>query len=151
MPTVRKSVLVHRPAEELYDLVEHCEDYPQFLPWCSAVTVSERTPEITRARLEIDYHGLKTHIATLNRKDAPREIDLDFVDGPFQRFKGHWRFIPLGPDGCRVEFALDYAFSNFAFDAVLGPVFSHIIETQVDCFVARAEGKPQAGRRAGGR
>ena len=42
-------------------------------------------------------------------------------------------------DRCRVEFALDYSFSNAAMTALLGPVFGHIMETLVDRFVARAE------------
>jgi ribosome-associated toxin RatA of RatAB toxin-antitoxin module len=66
-------------------------------------------------------------------------MDLEFLEGPFDRFQGHWRFVPLGDAGCRVEFALDYSFANAAMDALLGPVFGHIIETLVDRFVARAE------------
>ena len=140
MPTVLKSVLVQRPAADMFALVEDVERYPEFLPWCSGTVVFERTPQITRARLDIDYHGLTSHVSTLNRKKAPGGMDLEFVDGPFSKFKGRWRFMPLGDEGCRVEFALDYAFSNAAMDALLGPVFGHIIETLVERFVARAEG-----------
>jgi ribosome-associated toxin RatA of RatAB toxin-antitoxin module len=138
MPTVLKSVHVQRPAEALFALVDDVERYPEFLPWCSKAVVHERTAEITRASLDIDYHGLTSRISTLNRKHPPGRMDLEFVDGPFDKFKGQWRFTPLG-HGCRVEFALDYAFSNAAMDALLGPVFGHIMETLVDRFVARAE------------
>jgi ribosome-associated toxin RatA of RatAB toxin-antitoxin module len=139
MPTVLKSVLVPHSAARMFALVEDVEHYPDFLPWCAKTEVFERTPQITRARLDIDYHGLTSHVSTLNRKDPPGGMDLDFIDGPFDKFKGHWRFVPLGGEGCRVEFALDYAFSNAAMDALLGPVFGHIIETLVDRFVARAD------------
>ena len=139
MPTVLKSVLVPRPARTMFDLVDDVERYPEFLPWCSSAQVSERTEAITRARIDIDYHGLASHFSTMNRKDAPRSMDLEFVEGPFDAFKGRWTFAALGADGCRVEFALDYAFSNAAMAALLGPVFGHIIETLVDRFVARAE------------
>src|SRR5438874_2063673 len=99
------------------------------------------------ARIDIDYHGLTTHIATLNRKHAPERMDLEFVEGPFDRFKGHWRFVALGEAGCRVEFSVDYAFSSGAMDKLLAPVFGHIIETLVDRFVTRADAL--AERRAG--
>jgi ribosome-associated toxin RatA of RatAB toxin-antitoxin module len=138
MPTVRKSVIVAQPCATMFALVDDVERYPDFLPWCSGTEVLERTPEVTRARIEIDYHGLKSHFTTLNRKEPPREMRLEFVEGPFEEFTGRWRFTPLG-DGCRVEFMLDYAFSNFALDKLLGPVFGHIIETLVDRFVERAE------------
>src|ERR1700675_4562466 len=119
MPTVLKSVLVSHSAARMFALVEDVEHYPDFLPWCSNTVVFERTPQITRSRLDIDYHGLTSHVSTLNRKDPPGGMDLDFVDGPFDKFKGHWRFVPLGGQGCRVEFELDYAFSNAAMDALL--------------------------------
>jgi ribosome-associated toxin RatA of RatAB toxin-antitoxin module len=139
MPTVVKSVLVHRRAEAMFALVDDVERYPEFLPWCSKTVVYERTPQITRACIDIDYHGLTSQISTLNRKVSPGLMDLDFVEGPFDKFKGHWRFTPLGEAGCRVEFALDYAFSSPAMEALLGPVFGHIMGTLVDRFVARAE------------
>jgi ribosome-associated toxin RatA of RatAB toxin-antitoxin module len=139
MPTVRKSVIVARPCEALFALVDGVESYPDFLPWCSAAQVYERTEQVTRARICIDYHGLSSHIETRNEKRPPRRIGLEFVDGPFREFHGHWTFTPLGGSGCRVELALDYAFANRALEAVLGPVFGHIVETLVDRFVARAE------------
>ena len=138
MPTVLKSVLVPHSAARMFALVEDVERYPQFLPWCPSTTVFERTPEVTRARLDIDYHGLVSHISTLNRKGADR-MDLEFVDGPFERFHGHWRFLPLGEGGSRVEFALDYTFSSGAMNRLLAPVFGKIIETLVDRFVAEAD------------
>ena len=151
MPTVRKSVIVDRPAHAMFALVEDVESYPRFLPWCASTSVFDRTPEVTLARLDIDYHGLRSHIATRNLKEPPGRMDLEFLEGPFERFKGHWRFVPLGEEGCRVEFALDYAFSSHAFEVALGPVFGHIVETLVDRFVERAQSVPrQAGRREDG-
>ncbi len=54
MPTVRKSVIVERPAHTMFDLVDDVESYPQFLPWCAATQVYERTESVTVARLDID-------------------------------------------------------------------------------------------------
>jgi ribosome-associated toxin RatA of RatAB toxin-antitoxin module len=139
MPTVLKSVLVAHSARTMFDLVDDVERYPQFLPWCPGAQVSERTDEITRARIDIDYHGLASHVSTLNRKHPPQRMDLEFVEGPFREFKAHWSFVALGDAGCRVEFSVDYEFSNAAMAALAGPVFGHIIETLVERFVARAE------------
>ena len=142
MPTVLKSVLVPRPARTMFDLVDDVESYPEFLPWCSGAKVYERSDALTRARIEIDYYGLTSHFSTLNRKEAPRRMDLEWVEGPLESFTGHWTFVALGEAGCRVELSLAYAFSNPALSALLGPVFGHIMETLVDRFVARAEARP---------
>jgi len=129
----------------MFALVDGVEDYPGFLPWCAATEVYERTPELTRARLDIDYHGLTTSIGTRNVKRPPGAMALELEEGPFERFSGEWRFVPLGDGGCRVELAVDYAFSNAAVSIALGPVFGSIVETLVDRFVERAESLPANG------
>ena len=139
MPTHAEKKLLPYTPEQLYDLVAAVERYPEFLPWCGGAQVLERTREITHARIDIDYHGLKSSITTRNRKEPPEWMHLDFTDGPFASFQGRWRFVALGADGCRVEFSLDYSFKSGALDALLGPVFGHITETLVDRFVARAD------------
>jgi ribosome-associated toxin RatA of RatAB toxin-antitoxin module len=148
MPTVRKSAIVAHACDTLFALVDRVEDYPRFLPWCSAARVVERDDDITVGRIDIDFHGLSSHIVTRNLKRRPARMSLALVEGPFESFAGEWRFEPLGTEGCRVELAVEYALSNRALDAALGPVFGHILETLVDRFVARADevaaGRPDA-------
>lgn len=85
------------------------------------------------------FDGLASHVSTLNAKERAGKMTLEFVDGPFDQFKGEWRFSPLGAEGCRVEFGLEYTFTNRALEALLGPVFGHVIATLVDRLVERAE------------
>ena len=139
MPTVTKSVLVPHYAERMFELVDGVESYPGFLPWCSGTKLIERTDRLTRARIDIDYHGLTTHFTTRNRKDAPRRMDIALEEGPFDRLEGRWTFTPLGEEGTRVELKLDYELASRSMSRVLAPVFGHIMETLVDGFVARAE------------
>lgn len=139
MLTIRRSVIVPHSCTTMFRLVERCEDYPLFLPWCAGVEVLERSDDTLRARIDIDYHGLKTHIATLNRREEPVHLTLELLDGPFEHFQGDWRFTPLGAEGCRVELAVEYTFAHRTVEAVLKPVFGHIVETLVDRFVERAD------------
>jgi ribosome-associated toxin RatA of RatAB toxin-antitoxin module len=144
MPAVSRKVIVDHSSESMFALVDGVEDYPEFLPWCSAVEVFGRTPVETHARIDIDFHGLKTHVATRNRNQPPEWIHLELADGPFEHLAGHWHIRPLGTAGCSVEFALDYAFSSRALESVMGPVFGHIVQTLVDRFIERADALRQA-------
>ena len=139
MPTVTKSVIVAHAPERMFELVDRVEDYPDFLPWCSGTRLIERTPDITRARIDVGYHGLTTHFSTRNTKDRPRRMEIRLEEGPFQKLEGEWRFTPLGDAGCRVELAIDYELASSAMAHVLAPAFGHIMETLVDRFVARAD------------
>jgi ribosome-associated toxin RatA of RatAB toxin-antitoxin module len=139
MPSVHKSVIVPHAARAMFDLVDHCEDYPEFLPWCSGATVAQRTATITRGELEIDFRGFRGRIATVNHKRAPHEIRMELVDGPFESFEGRWKFTSIGEKGSRVELQIDYTFASGVLQALMAPVFGHITETFVDRFVARAD------------
>ena len=139
MAVVEKSVLIERTVQQMFDLVDRVEDYPQFLPWCGGTELLERTATKTAARLHIDYHGLKAHFATENAKDAPRTMHIALKEGPFRRMDGGWRFTPLGETACKIEFRLQYEFTNRILEKAVGPVFSHIANTFVDSFVKRAQ------------
>jgi len=140
MASVKQEVIIDRPAAAIYALVDRCEAYPEFLPWCGGVEVHQRTVTLTDATLKVDFHGLKTAFRTANTKHPPYEMIIALKEGPFRHLHGHWRFKPLGTQGCKVDFELHYEFANRLLDKAFGPIFHKIAQTYVDAFVARARG-----------
>lgn len=138
MASVTKLVLIENTADQMFELVDRCEDYPQFLPWCGGVDLIERNEILTVARLHIHYHGIKAHFATENTKLAGREMHIRLREGPFRHLEGAWRFTPLGDRACKIEFSLHYEFASKLLEKAVGPVFNHIANTFVDAFVKRA-------------
>ncbi|MDR2164468.1 MAG: type II toxin-antitoxin system RatA family toxin [Zoogloeaceae bacterium] len=139
MAQVEKSVLIAYSARQMFDLVDRCEDYPLFLPWCSKTECRFRDTKKTVGTLHINYHGVKAHFTTENEKDEPDSMSIRLVDGPFRCLEGVWRFRALRSDACKVEFRLHYEFSSRLLEKVIGPVFNHIANTFVEAFVKRAE------------
>jgi ribosome-associated toxin RatA of RatAB toxin-antitoxin module len=139
MQRVRKSVLVPFSADAMFELVDRIELYPQFLPWCGGVQVVETRDRWKSARIDIDYHGVRTHFATDNVTRPGESIVVTLKDGPFRHLHGEWRFRALAPDACKVEFELAYEFTTHVLEKAVGPVFSHIANTFIDAFVRRAE------------
>jgi ribosome-associated toxin RatA of RatAB toxin-antitoxin module len=139
MALVEKSVLIERTPAQMFELVDRVEDYPQFLPWCGGTECHGRTDILTGATIHISYHGIKTHFSTKNTKEYPRLMEIRLTDGPFKHMDGRWMFIPLGDSACKIEFRLQYEFSNRLLEKVLGPVFNHIADTFVESFVKRAQ------------
>jgi ribosome-associated toxin RatA of RatAB toxin-antitoxin module len=139
MADVRKTVLIERSAEQMFRLVDGVEHYPEFLPWCGGSHVIERNDVLTRARVDINYHGVKAHFATANTKVFPHSMTIRLVEGPFNALDGTWAFTALGAGACKIEFNLHYEFSSRLIEKVVGPVFSHIANTFVDAFVKRAD------------
>ena len=139
MQRVKKSVLVPFSADAMYEIVDRIEIYPQFLPWCGGAHVVETHDGGKTARIDIDYYGVRTHFTTDNVNRAGESIIVTLKDGPFRHLQGEWRFRPLAPDACKVEFELGYEFTTHVLEKAVGPVFSHIANTFIDAFVRRAE------------
>ncbi|TXI47010.1 type II toxin-antitoxin system RatA family toxin [Methylophilus sp.] len=139
MAQVEKNVLVMHSCAAMFDLVDRVEDYPTFLPWCGGSELIERTPDITQATIHIRYHGIQQHFTTRNHKQAPNRMDITLIDGPFKQLSGHWHFIALREDACKIEFKLEYVFANSLVERMISPVFSHIANTFVDSFVKQAD------------
>ena len=136
---VRRTVLVGHSAEQMFDLIEACEHYPDFLPWCSGATVVARDENTVVADITVNYHGVRFDFRTRNPKRRPTAMTIHLERGPFRHFEGVWDLTPLAADGCRVDFGLRYDFHSTAMARIARPVFDRIANTLVDRFVARAD------------
>ena len=94
------------------------------------------------AEVGLAFAGLHQSFTTRNSHVPGREVHLKLVDGPFSNLDGIWKFAPVGEPGdraCRVELHMSYGFSNFALQALVGPVFDTVASSLVEAFVKRAE------------
>lgn len=138
MPEVSRSVLVTHSPEQMFALVDAVERYPEFLPWCGGVSLLHRDADVTRATIQINFHGLKQSFTTENAKHAPSEMRIQLVEGPFRKLEGGWRFTALAGQGSKVELELSYEYSSRVLEKLVGPVFNRIAATLVEAFVKRA-------------
>ena len=138
MAEVNQSVLVEFTPDQMFSLVDAVEQYPEFLPWCGGTTLIHRDPRTTRAKIFINYHGIRQSFTTENTKRAPAEMLLRLVEGPFRSLEGNWRFTDLAGRGCKIDMNLRYEFAGRALDRLIGPVFHRIASTLVEAFVKRA-------------
>ena len=138
MITIKKNALVFHSREKMFTLVDKVEDYPNFLSWCGKTEVIERTEKITKATILINYHNVKQSFTTENVKVFPVKMNINLIDGPFKILKGEWNFIEIEKDACKIEFELQYEFSNYFLDKLISPVFNMIANTFIDNFIAKA-------------
>lgn len=136
---ILKSVIVPFSAEKMFNLVDSCEDYPKFLQWCNNAKIIERNEHITCAKLFIDYKLVKSDFTTRNNKKFPEKMEINLVDGPFKSLFGSWNFLALNENACKINFELNYEFSNIIFEKIIGKVFSLITNSLVESFIKRAK------------
>lgn len=136
---VRRSVVLLRPAEVAFDVIEQAEHYPQFIPGCTRAEILERTDDMVSARLTMRFAGVPIQLVTRNPKRRPEWLKLRMVEGPFRRFDGEWSLTPLNPDACRIEFTLSCEPGDALLLGLAAPIVRRYTDAMVDAYVARAE------------
>ena len=140
MTSFEKTILVQYSANQMFKLVDDIETYPEFLPWCANAVILERTNADVKARLDINFHGVKQSFSTQNNTELrPELMEMKLVSGPFKHLYGKWEFIKLAENACKVNFSITYTFSNPLLAKMIGPVFKKITASLVDAFVKRAD------------
>lgn len=139
MPTVNRSALVRHTPQQMFDLVNDFERYPDFLPGCRRTRLIERDEHHLIGELTLGRAGVEQTVTTRNDLYAPERIDLSLVKGPFKRLQGRWHFTPMGEGACRVSLDMEFEFSSRLLGLAFGKLFSQVAGQLVDAFVKRAD------------
>ncbi len=139
MSKISKRVLVPYTAKQMYDLVNHAESYPEFLPWCDKVKVIERDELSVTAEVGVSKGRIKQSFTTQNNMVPGKRIEMNLVDGPFKKLHGVWHFSPRGEIGCEVRLEMEFEFAKGLLSFGFNKIFSSIANTLVDAFCQRAK------------
>ncbi|MCK7593123.1 type II toxin-antitoxin system RatA family toxin [Pseudomarimonas salicorniae] len=138
MSRVERSALVRASAESMFGLVDDVDSYPRRFAWCDEGAVLERGEDWRVARLAVRLGGLRVSFTTRNQVEAGRSIRLKLVEGPFSDLHGHWDFVPLAENACRVSLMLDFELAGRFLGSALASGFRGFADRLVDDFVREA-------------
>lgn len=139
MPVVERSALINYSAQQMFDLVNDIEAYPQYMDGCVGAQVLQRETDWLEARLDLSKGGVRQSFVTRNQLKPPRVMTMSLVDGPFSRLDGRWQFTPLNDQACKVSFTLDFELQNRLLGMAVGKLFEGMVNKQVDALCQRAK------------
>jgi len=139
MHQVNHSALVPHSAEQMFELVNNIQDYPQFIPHCSGAEILERSEHKITACLYLKKGPFSQSFTTENILKFPNSIQLNLVDGPFSNLEGEWKFEKLNSEACRVSLKLNFEIKNSLLNQIFAKLFDHLANQMLDAFCQRAE------------
>jgi len=139
MPNVHKTTTLPHSAEQMFELVNDVEKYPDFLPWCKAVHVKSRDKKKVKATVNIAKSSYQQSFASLLRLQKDKAVEMHLLEGPFDKFKVSWVFEPVSDTQSKVIFDLDYKFSSRIVGMVAGKAIADIAETLLGFVCQRAD------------
>jgi len=126
--------------EQMFDLVADVARYPEFLPWCVGARIREETPEMLLADLMIGFKMVRERFSSRVWLDREaKKIRVEYINGPFRTLENRWTFSPTAEGGCRVEFYLEFEFSSFMLQKLIGVLFHEAVRRMVAAFESRAK------------
>lgn len=139
MTTIHRVLTVPYSPEQMYQLVNNIQRYPEFLPWCSHATVLSETSDEIRATLILSYGGLRKSFTTCNRLQKNKLIEIRLLDGPLSQLEGFWQFESLNPTTSQVTLDLEFEIAHRLFNLPFQAIFHQVANSLVDAFNQRAK------------
>ena len=139
MAQVSRSALLMYSAQEMYQLVNDVNAYPEFLPGCSETSVLSDSPELMEASVKVSKAGISQTFVTENTLVTDKSITMNLVKGPFKHLTGGWTFTELDEHACKVSLDLQFEFSSKIVELAFGRVFHELVGSMVKSFSTRAK------------
>lgn len=136
---------VRHAASDMFDLVADVENYPQFVPLCRALRVTNRKRigdeiEVLTADMTVAYKLIQETFTSRVTLDRPHlRIAVEYLNGPFSHLDNRWTFIPLGERECEIEFYIAYEFRSRTLGMLMGTMFDTAFRRFATAFERRAD------------
>ena len=116
--------------------------YPSFLPWCVGARIRSHVGNDLVADLTIGFGPFRESFTSRVKLIPPDAtgacaIKVEYENGPFKYLHNRWTFTPH-PEGCLVDFFVDFEFRNFVLQKAIGAVFGEAVRVMVNAFLKRA-------------
>ena len=151
MPSSHEVRRLPYSAEQMFDLVADVGSYPKFLPWVVATRILRADDSEMVADMVVGFKAIREKFTSRVMLDRPRELSVQYVDGPLQDLTNVWKFQPLDEQSCEIDFRVDFKFKSRVFEALAGRYFDRAFNKMVAAFEARANelyGAPASPRPA---
>lgn len=139
MPRITRSALLMYSAEQMFNLVNDVDTYPDFLPGCTGTRILDSQDDQITAAVDVSKAGISKTFTTKNTLIAAQEVKMDLVDGPFKKLTGGWTFKALDSTACKVSLDLEFVFSSKLVEVAFGRIFSDLVNNMVQSFTDRAK------------
>ncbi|MEQ9813209.1 MAG: type II toxin-antitoxin system RatA family toxin [Azospirillaceae bacterium] len=124
--------------DKIFDMVADVGRYPEFLPWCLAARIREKTDDHLVADLVIGFKMVRERFTSRVHLRRPEEIHVEYVEGPLRYLNNRWIFTDH-PDGTLVDFSVDYEFRSRVLQNLIGGLFHQAYKKIVSAFEKRAD------------
>lgn len=139
MTRIDRSALVNFSADQMFELVNDIESYPQFMQGCTAARIISADGDELVGELTLSKAGIKQTFTTRNLLVPGRRMSMELIEGAFRSFSATWYFKPLTENACKVSLEMEFEFAGGLMDFAMERLFTSSANSLVDAIVQRAQ------------
>ena len=132
-------------SDQMFNLVADIKSYPDFIPWCTAVSVISSIENkndgynVLVANMNVSFKFFKESFSSkVTFYPLLRQINVEYVNGPFKFLTNTWCFTDSN-NGCIVDFNVEFEFRSKIMQRLIGVVFQEAMRRIVKSFEQRAD------------
>lgn len=138
MPAHQEKRILPYSSEQLFDLVLDIEKYPDFLPWCLAARINEKKKSDLSADVVVGYKVFRERFSSNVRFKRPKEIEVEYLQGPMKHLQNRWVFKDTRGGECEVDFYIEFSMKSKLFEKIVDQFFYRALVKMINAFEARA-------------
>lgn len=132
MTVISRTAIIPYTTEQMYQIVNNIEEYPEFVSWCKGASIRSKSQNNVQAVIKGSKMGMDFTVDIVNYLQSANLIKTNLMQkGPFQKMDIFWKFENLGVKGTRFTFEVDFEFIN----RFLGWTISSIIKSEANNIV----------------
>jgi len=124
---------------QMFDLVSDLAKYPDFVPNCSDMTLTDLPGEgKCLADMHVSFGPIsQAYESEVHADRADMSVTAISEEDPFSYLESVWKFTET-EGGAHIEFSVDFAMRNRLIAAIAEPLFTEKQREVVDAFIERA-------------
>ena len=130
---IKNKTLTH-PLKKIYNLVADVKKYPEFLPWCSDITIKEKTKKYIISEVKIGFQNINESYLCKVLLYHQKRITLVYISGPFEYLEIDWKFKKLSKNKTDVSFFCNFKFKSIFLRLCTSFFLENAVEKMVDAF-----------------
>ena len=138
--SIREEIINHS-AKRLFEIVIDIERYPEYIPWCTRMVVSERKSNEIYADMYVQYKFILaqkfgSHVI-FNSNELT--IETNYIEGPLKDLTTNWKFEEINSNKSKIIFNVNFEFKNFIHQKVAETFYPLIENKMIKSFKERAD------------
>ena len=139
MGTFKRSFLIRKPVDQFFKTLSDVEEYKTFIPYCIDSKIIEEQSDYSLVTLNIEFFGIQTSFTTKNVIKKNESIEMDLIEGPFEKFKSSWRLQDVDQQTTNLSFVMNYQMRNKILEMAFKNNLKSVSESIVRAFKSKLD------------